>query len=472
MHDSWRYASDVTSASALALVNPHEWIHRVDESVEPVDDVLRRRITMNFTIPVVGDAEHTTAIGKRPFVIPLMFAVRDQTIDNLKVQDAAGTALPILCHGEHEHFAGRLLEAIALQEGDVDVSELSDAANTALSKLAEIPRKTKGDAEEIVSEFFSGSRPQDTVVVKMWQSAMLYEYARTFSELYLVLVEVSAEPGERRLITYSYDSQYSEQALKIRDKVRRWFNQRPYSFRLPVPQLDRCESYHFEMAAPAGYFVAKQQFVTTQGGAAAGTAAERASLMPKRFPAGVLYVGGEQVGLPRAHLYVGGARRGTNPKYLWARVIFYERPLGSLGLSLALAALTGATLLVFLLNSTALVNNEVKHTLDDTPALLLALPGAAIVWLRSVNAQANFLQAPLRASFLFTATGAASFAAAVSLAVARLEAGAAGRGWLVWLWIGLIVGLVLLSVPVILGLWHNARRLAKGLKSRPLIGYH
>jgi len=474
-HRFEQYDVDGRLAALALLINPRRWIHRIVESFETSDYVVRRHVSMHFTLPVFTDNSPQKGNGKNfsvfpPAVVPIMFAKRGTLLDNLDVLDAGDRRLPVLCHGEHQEFARILLERLAILEAGEEytsVSDLSADARAKVSSLVDIPDLEVAEAGKRVSEFFNNeaeSRGSEDLE-RICRSTRLRDFAHILASHYVLLTEVNAALGSRNLIKYVYDSPYATNLNPGPwERIRQLLGHKPYSFRLVMVNVSRCESYHFRMPVPPEHFVARQGFLTLEKDEQEQRSdhVERLQLSSAVFPPDVMDIGADRVGAPYAHLYVGGSQVAQVPDPLFVRVIFYERPPGSMGLALAMAILMIGTFLAFLTNVVGLLNSRVA--IDDTAPLLLALPGTATVWLRRSLSGIDLLVAPVRARLALLATGMSSYSAAVLLAVARIEHDRHAARWLVFTWWGMVGVLIVLAISVGRALIRNLRILSRAMK--------
>jgi hypothetical protein len=153
----------------------------------------------------------------------------------------------------------------------------------------------------------------------------------------------------------------------------------------------------------------------------------------------VLAVGQDKTGAPYAHLYVGGGHK-LNRQQVFARVIFYERPPGTIASILFVVLLTLGTLGLYLPYLALLVQADNAAS----SAFLLALPGTAAIWIgKTIASDERLLVAPISARAGVFLAGVSSLLATVLSAVARLGDNASTKHVPVWLlvfwWVSIVI---------------------------------
>jgi len=145
---------------------------------------------------------------------------------------------------------------------------------------------------------------------------------------------------------------------------------------------------------------------------------------------------------PYAHLYVHDL--DANSQFpLFARVIFYEVPPGSIGISTVVSVSTTLALGVIASVSNAFVNHSSVDT--SIAALILALPATIAFWLQPSPERHELGVAPLSSRLGLIASGGLAYVGALLLIAIGAEAPLSG-------WVGSIFRAALIIVPA-LSLW-------------------
>jgi hypothetical protein len=430
MHALSTYENLALLALQELLSNQSQWTHRAVETVAVRDNALRRRCSLDITLPPISEekpaaekqeeAQETEAPAPIRYLIPILTPKRGELIDNLDVEDAAGNSLPVLCHTEHEHIAGLVLDGAA----DILLKDLGtgeqEQKNRFQEALRTIPLAEEDTAALFVQQLFGTARRSDLTASQQ----VLWDLCWVLAESYLLLTEIEATPGSRVLIKFSYDSPYfDEVGNKSRsEKWRQRLGHSPYSFLIETPLATATESYHFRMTAPEKHFLRKQFFSTPQAVTGTGDTDGLSKVSEYEPRPGEMVVGQDAQGTPYSHLYATGLGESrNNPPLLYARAIFYEIPMGTMGnvLFYSLVALislvvVGAALPLFLASASGLTS---------IPALLLALPGFGALWLRPSVSSASLLRAPLASRVGIVVVGVVSYTAALLLVIGGALAG-------------------------------------------------
>jgi hypothetical protein len=475
-----RYSNEAFAVLAELFDDSATWTNRIAETVELREDSIRRSVTVSLTIPSVseGDDGVRQAIRAAPviapllqtlgpwfegtpeglpvrtFLVPLMLAQRGVLLDDFDVKDESGLRVPVLSQDENKMVASLLIEAafkVSIRSLTVKTDEDRLTVNHLREVLALVPELDPAASRQAYDMVFGESAIRgDDVFDHVRNDQTLERIVRFFAQSFLRIVEIQASEGDRTVLSYAYDSPW-EAANRITpwDRWRTWVGQRPYSFRFPVPLAFRSRSYHFRMRAPRASYCNRAEFVAPGEEAHGGTRRYR-QWTP---PVGV-QVKSEERGLPYAHLYVHGlAEEGPQP--LFARVVFYERPPGSLGATLLFSTLGAATILV----TAVAYQHVVLHA--DLFALLLAIPAAAALWLGPLFDTSDLVQAPLAARMGALSAGILAYGAALQVVIA----GAFGlTGWISWTFMW-----VLWVLPSLYVVFYVGVRLRNGVRRSAVV---
>lgn len=401
---------------------PAEWTHRITETVEVDDSSVRRSVTLNITIPADSRAIAKAKPSEdRTVLVPILRPKRGELLDNLDVTDASGASLTVLAQEENKLLASSML-GIEFNRAIADAPTLDiEQSATLLGAIVALPFLEPGRSSATYWEIFEAVPSQDEgtsndLLSVLRNDQALRQMAEFFSRGFLTSVEVIARPLAKRLIKYSYDSRYDAVMTSRSDRLRSLIGQRPYNFRFTVPLAFQAPSYHFRMLAPRGHYCYRQSFMDAPSSDAHSGAADYLVLKDWHAPITVQYLGHDIAGTPYSHLYAHGLHLHS-PFPLFARVVFYERPIGSTGI-----AWTFSLVLTLLLVALAIVFPRMISlgtVAVDVPALILLLPGTAALWLRPTFDSVDLLRAPLASRLGLLITGVLSYLGAIHLVISQ-----------------------------------------------------
>jgi hypothetical protein len=436
-----RYTPDALSIFGALFDDSSRWITRVAETVEAKEEAIRRSVSLTLAIPNARDSalvrraleeapeylffpNDAPDLPDRTLLVPLMFPRRGVLVDNFDVTDENGGHLPVLSQDENKVLAELTIEAAFEEALAITPLDWRDTIkeNETLDVLLSLPYVTPEHGLAIANALLE--RPVDTAIGVLARPN-LRRVIRVYGSAFVRTVELRAAEGDRLVLKYAYDSAYREVSRpNYYDRWRRFVGQRPYAFAFPVPLAYRCRSYHFRMHAPDGSYCNRAEFVTRdQDEYVAWSAPED------------VQVKSEDAGLPYAHLYAHNLSE-LDPRPLFARVVFYERPPGSLAATMLFSLLAVATIAV----TTAAYPHVVHHA--DLFAVVLAIPAAAALWLGPLFGESDLVQAPLSARMGALTSGLIGYGAALQVVVAGAFGDAGPISWGLmgfWLLLGLIV---------------------------------
>ena len=198
--DFIRRAPLIASDVAQLLSDEPRWVHRRVETVTfNSDDSLRRRTSVDFTVPLFIDREGHHPSGEIVYV-PLSLL---DSLENFDLEDEAGNALPMISRASNGRVAAEILiqQAEEALQAQSQPAELLPANRASLSALA----------GELSDEDLEDS--DDPAVNAQAELIVNDEIARGFiGELghnFILLVPLEAKPGDHRVIKFAYDGEYS-----------------------------------------------------------------------------------------------------------------------------------------------------------------------------------------------------------------------------------------------------------------------
>ena len=373
----------------------------------------RRRISLDCTpIGICVDGVDTDSDPEAQIVVPLSFMAKE-TLRDLDVVDAEGSALPVLGHDQNAVLAAA---AVAFLVSTFRSAEVDPDLWSIIYGIAAGPANVAAKEAEMLIAI---ARLDEV------SSALLRDIASNF----ILMTQMSSDSvGQRRVIKYAYHWETASAPGFFR---RYWrllvaglgFTTFPLSVRLD--SIDLAESYHFECKAPSGLISTRVE-----------------------LPA-------DQASSPRVttlHSAIGHANgrytRGSAPSQVGSLGFALDRS-GLLPRVLGSALAVGLLFVLFLLRPTSY--ESLTKSVDAANALLLFIPAVVIaINARSgENMMTSRLLAPLR---YISALLSLSLFIAGAMLVLEVSRATSQRYWLIAaLFAGAIVvltaaGYVILSV--------------------------
>jgi hypothetical protein len=411
-------------------------IHRITDTVKVQDGTLRRELSVDLTIP---SPPESAGAHSALSLVPLMRGHRGRLFDNLAVADASGRSLSVLAQEENKMVAALLLETtykFALRDENLDVDHFDDIWRVGVA-IATIPYLSPKHARWIYRKYFSD--PKVLALLGLTDSGRdaLGKLAYFLCDRFMTTAEVAAGPLDKVVLKYSYDSKYREDAqyrdtgsdTALKSQLRSAFGQRPYSFRIRIPLAFVAQSYHFRMDAPSSAYCSVQAVLVEapKAPSEATTTKTTTTLQEWQPPGRLQYRKTESPASNYAHLYIHGLNRQKHFP-LFARVIFYEVPPGSLGSTAIVSAATSLALVVV----AALSGKYVSSPSIDTAiaSLVVALPATVAFWLQPWPDRHELLTAPLASRLGLLGAGSLAYLGSLLLLIvpAVVPTGPIGRG--------------------------------------------
>ena len=440
---------------------------------------ITRCIEFTFELPAAvvrkeGEADQGPP-GLIDVPVPVLGMKRGRSIDNCTITDGAHNELTVLARSDNQRLSaiGIFSAARFLLNGLIIDHESRNVVNRTAYRFAGIPFEdpTRATllAEHLLRNDGAGYTPTGPTEVRCFQllrsSLEFSRLVKLLARFYFITAVVPGSPGQRVLIRAQYQHPYFElnSNLRIRDFVRSLAGHSPHAFRFPLALMTRSGSYHFRMSGPSDHFVREQsvrKLVTSQS---AGSASPRT--IGRYDPVEPPKLAGTLLGRPSSptgnvHLYVGEGARNPHTRYS-ARVVFYEVPPGTQGLTALLASVGALITLAFLWNLEALVRNG--SVISGVPALFLAIPGTFSIFSFPSSVADRIQQAPLRARVGLGLTAAASIGGAFDLVIlcAHQYGSLSELTWILW-W-SLLAVFVIVAVWNVLGMRFNMRCLNEAI---------
>ena len=347
----WRpeEARTVAAATFALLLNTRRWVHRRTELISFIDEnSIRRRVSVDFTLPSLPGGMLDERAGRRVAYVPLTL-LRKRVLRSFDLRDEDGRVLPLLTRAQNSAIAREMLLRCAqavLGAGERLADDV--AADLAAITSADDHAGARPALERLC-------RPADGCPSASQRRALMSEpRLRALTEdlvhSFLLLVPVAAQPGVRRILKFSYEEEPGPRLYGRRGRLS-WlaqtFGWAPVPYLLPASSMGDSASYHAEVEVPEDLEVARTRTVDLK----------RGQLLADNI---------EPSGAQRVHIYSPG-----KPRTVWglAEVSVLVSRSGLLMAMLFTSLLTAMMLTLGLARL-----EEVAQTTDATSALLLAIP--------------------------------------------------------------------------------------------------
>lgn len=331
----------------LTLLDERDtWVKRRVEHVTLESPyAYNRRVSVDFAIPDKLPSPLKTSDGKTAVYLVPLALMRKGPLSAFSVWSESGASLKLATRDEARRVAAAVLIALARRNvGDLaDKNDLSAPAG--VEQLVWEIVGQQGDDTMPVKDRVRGAPgfQTDPPAESKWRHKLASDadflaLAADLAHNFLLLVEVAAAPGERRLVKYTYEQRRDPALTRLPawadairrawlrgvqgrkraqgiialereripsrplDRLRRLVLWWPYSLVIEAPSASQGGSYHLEVTAPEGLQI---------------TRAALQSLSP------ATNLRTDQLAVSRAHLHTEGLPVGTP-----VRAIVNIRPLG------------------------------------------------------------------------------------------------------------------------------------------------
>lgn len=390
---------DILSAAILAI-DPSRFSTRAVETVTVEDGYYRHSVTREFELPTATDPPgtrlHVPLVGDisvesplrrgKTFLLPVIRVSREALVDNLKVRDAHDRQISTLNIAEYYGLIARVVRAYVklLSNHDELTPEQQASIEVALesARFADPDSRHDTDVLEAARDALgtdpfawiwtlelSAERQKES---ETWEPirARLYQFCRAVSDAYIVFAPVTASPGDRVALSYSYTRPHRPREHGMRDRVRYRIGLRPHEHRFTLTEHRWSQSYHLEFWAPPEQYV-----YSTEVRALRGSSSHPGSVVE-------FFRDGQQAA-DYVHLHV---READRRRYRARDEIFFEadcreRPPGMLGNIMVLAFAEALLIWVVGWHLSDFFPRGDSHLAtggSELPALLLALPGVVV----------------------------------------------------------------------------------------------
>ncbi len=437
---------DVRQALSI-LLYPHHHFERIEEKVTLHGLAVHRTVRLE-----ISSAETSVPwIPATKVWVPISIVDRGTHLDNLVVACGDGRPLHVANHLEHRRFMFALLCAYLEQKGYPEaLYRRRDLSSGSAAVAAELIRKTLNLAfasnqrvgpqrEQLLSDANVFARYDfglATDVASRLDGSSGLRFLLDVAGRFPIFVEAEVNEGSRIEFQYEYDAFHLERILeddrtwrdqhwlvRLRDRITKAAGLRPPNavfFLGRGPAL--CKNFTFQMEAPSGFYRYESIFLHAPRASPAGPEPSdfdpitAIPLEPLQHEILVPDPLDRAMGnhLPYVHMYLGGCTRRDSR--LFARVRFFERPPGSLGL----ARYSSIILLLVMILLGVFFKELVRPSdasLAAVPAILIGIPGLYALWLAPRQPSSAVTSRPVSALLSFLATGVASLLAALVLII-------------------------------------------------------
>lgn len=236
-------ASEDTAFDVIDMVVGFpEWVHRRKERAEIASGArVQIHCSLDFTVPRLG-RERTRWLNDREIVLVPIDVLEKQPLIAFDCRDGDGSPVPVLSRRQN----GIVAEAAMLHwAATITVAADTPLTRTTAERVADITQGKPAEARALVRELLAGDAPdQRALADDPGFMAMLTWLAGNF----LLVAVVEMQPGDRRIIKYSYEYQWPQLARPLTERL----GFKPTMMAVPVQMFRECESYHFEAVAPDG----------------------------------------------------------------------------------------------------------------------------------------------------------------------------------------------------------------------------
>ena len=429
------------------LMTQREWIYRRVETVTLVEERrYRRQMSIDFRIPP-EIIETVNEWGLRNFPIPLHF-LRKGPLTALDIRDDSGRSVPVLSRSQNGKLA-------CLGVEEVCVTGLQMLRTEALTKIiSDVVMEPKDNIDVLLAQLkddrFDVLELKDLARYVGWS-------VESLNKDFVLAIDLAADSLSRRqIVKVAYDidplrpksfSGVGRPTL-LATRVANFLGVASETFSLPVPGIQGCGSYHFELRSPAGLDLTKLRFV------------------PDKAPSGesLLAFSGAQVSTSIGHYTVQlkeeqTVSNGSNQDFVMLASL--APAAGGMVFAAALCGTLAALILVWGHHNAATL---LAQTSDPAAALLLLVPGLVLSFLIRPGEHALTSRILRGTRLLMVIPGLASFAAAADLAVQPPTSSM--QGFWFWLIVVAAVSSVFTWFITVQG-WRRARRRDNEMQGLP-----
>jgi len=243
------HSRDAVQAVLALIMYPSQWIHRRIETVTFVDDsTVRRRVSLDFTVPACAPVLDTGAAAPR--LLPVA-SFEKASLMNFDLHDEQASSLFLLSASQNAAVSLQVL--LHLARGHLQAAPHPLIDNWLRTLVLHTPDDTREARKSVIDDPGAFQQFRELRSRSVFRG-LSDELARNF----LLYAVVGDEPGTRRILKYSADAPLGSVLAgesKWHRKVQAWFGLRPGVLRIPCGNASAVHSFHFELSPPAGVFV-------------------------------------------------------------------------------------------------------------------------------------------------------------------------------------------------------------------------
>ncbi|MBA2792922.1 MAG: hypothetical protein H0U32_02880, partial [Thermoleophilaceae bacterium] len=184
------------------------WVHRRVESFDIEDErTVRRRVSVDFTLPPAHPHTEVTPLGEPRHVVPLGL-MRKRPLRRFDLRDEQDASLPLLTLEQNSRAAAAML--IAMCEAYAHGAGLPPLPDELAEDIWRLPRLPPGEAQAVWQRL--GQARGEGDAARSWRASVasndeLMALAHDLANSFLLLVPLSVHPGERRILKFAYEEQ-------------------------------------------------------------------------------------------------------------------------------------------------------------------------------------------------------------------------------------------------------------------------
>jgi hypothetical protein len=349
------------------LINQWQWIFRKVETVSMAEDRrIRRQMSIDFLVPkqALAVAER---MGLVNFPVPLVL-LKKGLLTALDVRDDKGSSIPVLTRSQNGELGCLGLHTIA-------VTILGLAPTLGLGELIEnVVTKSKQDCtvllrllgNENLSKLHSQKGEIVAEVAEQFAEQVRWSVETLSSQFVLVVDMPIQKLKERQIVKISYESSLTPHpqdgasgSRGLITYVAGRLGLIGSAFRIPIPEIRNCHSYHFELRAPTGLDIANLRISPAYDGE---------GISPLEFNQASI---SGSVGHCTSQLAVRGESSGVDNSRFNVKAALTPSS-GGLALAASASGVIATTLIAL---GIVVAKNLVGHPADPSVSLLLVVPG-------------------------------------------------------------------------------------------------
>jgi hypothetical protein len=237
----------------LLARSPH-WVHRRVETLTFIDNrVIRRHLSVDFTLPKWVSTRLRTPNGDEVFLVPLTLLERRDTAMNVDVRDEAGGALPLLIRRECTQLTGATLTEMALQTLRQKKSR-GHVHPQIVAAIAFVVASSYNDALPYVRSLISpvsaewGRLSTDSTVQRhlLREDDEFCDFLGAFARSSIVYIPLCNAAGRHRLLKFAF-----EEEIRLSPDRLSSIGWSPTVATPNLPLVGLAESHHFQLTPPS-----------------------------------------------------------------------------------------------------------------------------------------------------------------------------------------------------------------------------